>query len=480
MRCAPPSSYCTCFGPDALLDDPPPREAQDPGVLTAYRRFWRDSTPWQTFIVPPWSPGEALTSTRTEPGVYELGISVLPAHTTVIPVYIGQSSNIRSRHLAYLRGGDHIKELVVPLVSSGYTIWQRVRYVRTPLQAQRWEAKFLVDYDYAFNAQLNPPKRDVRLEYRDCCWCTVGIDVITMSTERSIANGRRRTSSVGSSPPPTLANGGGTAGCPPHLALTVETEEPLSRVHLLTSPLRSCARDTWIVCLVLQIFVSITIIAIVAAQLQGGPFGTPPPSTSTGTSQSVTIDLTSQCLLGVSDNGKSLCIYAWVVSGSSIIFSLLLVAVSELCLARRPRAGGWMSWVESGFSGLLTMWWAVAAIVLTNYSLQADVQNIPKSNWRTAVWIMSWLQMGLWGLCFITKTMVSLFRCCASKSKPFMGGTGRVIEGGGPMATAVSGPPTGPPLPPPPPSRDPEVPSPTAPAGPGSTPESPFSTMPPV
>lgn len=70
-----------------------------------------------------------MSKTLTDPGLYELGISMPQAKFTVVPIYLGQSSNVRSRHLAYTRDGDHLKDIMVSMVNNGHTLWQRVRYL---------------------------------------------------------------------------------------------------------------------------------------------------------------------------------------------------------------------------------------------------------------------------------------------------------------------------------------------------------------
>ena len=124
----------------------------------------------------------------------------------------------------------------------------------------------LSSFTDAWNSQLNPKKRNVRLEYRNCCCCAVGVDVISPAED--------------------------------------------SRVSLLSAPLQSCTGFTWKACLVLQTLVAITIICIVAVQLSEVPQGQ-----------------TSQCLLGVDSHGNSLCIYTYVMAGMSSVISLILAIV---------------------------------------------------------------------------------------------------------------------------------------------------------
>lgn len=125
----------------------------------------------------------------------------------------------------------------------------------------------------AWNAQLNPRKRDVRLEHRDCCCCAVGVDVVNP------------------------VDG--------------------ARVSLLAAPLQSCTSHVWTVSLIFQVLLSITIICIVAVQLSDYSYRKDP--------KDITSTLINyQCLLGTDSQGNSLCIYTYVVSGGSIVLSIVL------------------------------------------------------------------------------------------------------------------------------------------------------------
>ena len=111
------------------MQEPPPREGENPGSLSTYRRFWAGASPWTPLIKPPWTTGPAMAQTQTKAGVYEFGVSMPQAKSTIVIVYLGQSLNVRSRHLAYTRDGDHLKDIMVDMVNSGHTVWQRVRYL---------------------------------------------------------------------------------------------------------------------------------------------------------------------------------------------------------------------------------------------------------------------------------------------------------------------------------------------------------------
>jgi hypothetical protein len=237
------------------------------------------------------------------------------------------------------------------------------------LQAQRWEARFLVDYDYAWNGQLNPKKRKVKLNHRDCCCCAIGVDVIS-------------------------PEGSGT------------DTKPLT-VSLLATPLKNCTSYTWYSSICLQILFTITIICIVALQLTSKRTGDPSIPGST--------QLTSECYLGVDSQGNSLCVYAYVVSGTSMVSSFILIILAETAF---KRGKGWHGMLEGVLSGFVAIWWAIAAIVFTRYSTQADLAGVPKASWRDSIYALSWVEAGLWGLCFLVKSMLSVLRCCAATSKP--------------------------------------------------------------
>jgi hypothetical protein len=136
----------------------------------------------------------------------------------------------------------------------------------------------------AWNGQLNPKKRNVKLEHRDCCCCAIGVDVVSPQ-------------GIGLDPTPLT-------------------------VSLLATPLKNCSSWTWYFSLLLQILFSITIICIIALQLSVRPTG---EAGVPGTTQ-----LTSECLLGVDSKGNSLCVYSYVAAGVSIVcsFTLVLLAVS--------------------------------------------------------------------------------------------------------------------------------------------------------
>lgn len=152
---APVVVTTTCCCPTNHLDETPPfREAVDPTCFSSsYSRFWSDGTRWEKFLIPsPYAGGHpikgpAIDRTRAEPGIYEFGASMPQSPHTIVPLYVGKSSNLRQRHLDYVNDGSHLESLMQGMLSQNCILWQRIRYTATDLQSQRWEAQCLILYD---------------------------------------------------------------------------------------------------------------------------------------------------------------------------------------------------------------------------------------------------------------------------------------------------------------------------------------------
>ena len=135
-----------CSGNDAKYI-PPEKEAFSPGSLSIYSRFWVAGSPWQLMLSQGYIPGPATDRVPPLPGVYELGITTKTSPNAVVTVYVGKSSNLKARQQQYLRNGDHLSSLVNAILEEDCYIWYRYRVLKSDLQAQRWEARFLLDYD---------------------------------------------------------------------------------------------------------------------------------------------------------------------------------------------------------------------------------------------------------------------------------------------------------------------------------------------
>lgn len=131
----------------------------------------------------------------------------------------------------------------------------------------------------AWNQTLNPPKRKVDLEYRDCCYGCIALGVDVVDRER-----RKRTS-------------------------------------LMTQPLKRATSSCAAISVLIQIIVAITIIVIVAVQLA-----------DPARVDAVGMYTPSQCYLGSPAQGNTLCIYTYVTASLGLLLSIVL-SIVLVCIA---------------------------------------------------------------------------------------------------------------------------------------------------
>ncbi|KAM1155637.1 hypothetical protein ACFX13_027099 [Malus domestica] len=124
---------------------------------------------------------------KESPGVYELGISVSRTSLGreigklnpdyIVPVYLGQADNVRTRLQQYGRSGSHLgngsvtghptdrvrKEkgpgLFVEILSRGYPIVYRWAPMENKSNALKTETQLLDTFDYAWNTTINGARR---------------------------------------------------------------------------------------------------------------------------------------------------------------------------------------------------------------------------------------------------------------------------------------------------------------------------------
>ncbi|KVH93946.1 hypothetical protein Ccrd_003991 [Cynara cardunculus var. scolymus] len=118
------------------------------------------------------------------PGVYELGIAVSLPRTeeksssrlgskSIIPVYVGQADNVRTRLQRYGRDGAHLENgwfngeqdahrvqgLFSGIFSQGFAIAYRWVPMNTKKDAKKTESELLKTFDYAWNRGMNGERR---------------------------------------------------------------------------------------------------------------------------------------------------------------------------------------------------------------------------------------------------------------------------------------------------------------------------------
>ncbi|KAI3447107.1 hypothetical protein Pfo_003772 [Paulownia fortunei] len=142
-----------------------------------------------------------LPNSTSCPGVYELGIAtlVLPrpgresrklGSSSVVPVYVGQADNVRTRLQQYGRHGAHLENgspneefthcpsvsslqgpgLFSGIFSKGSSIVYRLAPMKSKKDAEKFEDQLLGIYDYAWNKRSNGYRRPVDIHKKlDCC-----------------------------------------------------------------------------------------------------------------------------------------------------------------------------------------------------------------------------------------------------------------------------------------------------------------------
>ncbi|GIL79709.1 hypothetical protein Vretimale_12360 [Volvox reticuliferus] len=132
-----------------------------------------------------------------------------------------------------------------------------------------------------------------------------------------------------------------------------------------------------------------------------------------------------ECLMAGSVHGEDVCSYTYAVCGLSLLLSLitsiLLCITCDMC-----GAGSWLEFVVEGFQ---TAWWIVAGIVISkkvkdsnDVRLEGDAK-MPKTEWRNAVAVMTWvaaLLSLLIAFVYLTESLAALAKClgcCGYKKK---------------------------------------------------------------
>ena len=160
------------------------RELSHPGYFTLYKWFWRGSK-WNRFILPN-KGGFTLARQHVgffeaRPGVYEFAMS--KGNSRRYKVYVGQSGSMRKRHQYYAMTGSHLVQLFDAALRDGCTIWRRCKYVKSKERAVAWEAYLLNRHDYAWNAQQNQRKRNIKIVRRYTCMCVPFMSTIEPCTQ---------------------------------------------------------------------------------------------------------------------------------------------------------------------------------------------------------------------------------------------------------------------------------------------------------
>lgn len=146
-----------------------------------------------------------------------------------------------------------------------------------------------------------------------------------------------------------------------------------------------------------QIAVAVGVIAVVAASLEiqeevEGIEGQPPTTVSV-------------CL--ATTRSVNICSYAYWASGASIALSLL-ISVMNLCCPGRKHA--FCLSLEALCALIGAAWWTASAITTIIFAKEADNAGLEGGTSRMVLWILCWVNAGLFGLSFLT----SAAGCCGA------------------------------------------------------------------
>lgn len=188
----------------------PEREYLKSSNVPGYRQFWskpgknaqtrRDPSSWELFLVPSSGVHESIAIAKANgvnehihswAAVYEFAI-VHPARPNKrVKVYVGKTNNLKERHTQYLNSGEETRmwPFFNHAVKHKCQVWRRFCYFKTagkmPVNSEpdravhQMETRWLSYFDYAWNAQQNPPKRLVFLKPKDFCGIPTGCHLVS-------------------------------------------------------------------------------------------------------------------------------------------------------------------------------------------------------------------------------------------------------------------------------------------------------------
>lgn len=135
------------------------------------------------------------------------------------------------------------------------------------------------------------------------------------------------------------------------------------------------------------------------------------------------------CLLGTTDNGASLCVFAYGVSGVSILATAVL-GILQCCTCRLCGLG---TVLDAIFAAAGTVLWAIAGVVFHYYGRLPAMAAVPRPEWRGAIPVLAFTACGLFGLmCLAAIWSVVSGCCCAGRSRGAKGArvAAKDVEGG--------------------------------------------------
>ncbi len=150
---------------------------------------------------------------------------------------------------------------------------------------------------------------------------------------------------------------------------------------------------------VLQIAVAVGVIVVVAVGLN--------KTQEIPVAEGQPLQSTSVCL--ATTRSANLCLYAYWAAGISILVSLLISVMNLCCPGRRHAC---CLSIEALLALLGAMWWTAAGITEVVLGNEADSANLSGGTYRTVLWILCFVDAGLFALSFFSSAVGCCAACC--------------------------------------------------------------------
>lgn len=194
----------------------------------------------------------------------------------------------------------------------------------------------------------------------------------------------------------------------------------------------------------LSFALALAIIIVTAVHMQNISVNLPDNMFFSTDSDKLSLNGTAQCLLGINNkhlqdvftavnlgtnklgvemelnqslitNMNTLCVYTYITSGLGMGFAILislLVCLGGACC-------GWLWAIVQVAAGILgCVSWGIAADVLMASANDANkLKALPSQNWRDSIWIMSWVQLALFGVMTLVCLGLIFAGCCGKSDK---------------------------------------------------------------
>jgi len=353
------NNCCSLRVVSEAFDRPKIRESSDPSILNSYTRFWEGSE-WELFLVPDptdqgFSVADSVKVASSRPGVYEFALARPDCTGSKVPVYVGESVNVQNRHRDYGKDGSSLQGLLKEYIArKHYLLFRRVKHVGSKNIAERWEARFLIAFDYAWNVKLNIARRDIELGTMDACCCKFGVSVTDTISRR--------------------------------------------RHYILSKPMLNFFWYAHLVASIVQIVCCVIIIVIVATKLD--------VVLSNLTVEAPLSSSQPACFLSENTSNDTYCNYAYAMGSISMAFSSLLgylVIISHL-----GTKTSYMSWISLLLMCIWTLVWTLTSLDSINGANSAE---LPLKDWRTAIEVVSWILFSSYSFELVLQTLCSIVFC---------------------------------------------------------------------